>query len=561
MKGFLFVFPILALSASAQSLLPIPQLPPAPSLHLSVNTNGYFVFSWPNNTMGSQSSLNSTNVPLEVRSGIIKVGAWGYGAWFLKSTGELIIYSSQYSGVQKVTLPEFFRSNLALMYYYRPTSEVFIGVSKNGQLGIMFGTNVNTFTQPAGGTNVMEAKFGIGAGSFTGFLTRHSNGKIKAWAFAMETVAPTNHIADQLENIRSLDGSGNCGLALNSNGQVFGWLSPTEGLPIPSAASQGVVQVSSPLMGDSSEYFYALKNDGSIVYWNAQGNLMGLPSELSGKQFVKVLRVGPGAALALTRQGQVMGWTRSSDGSLMPHLLPSSLASGIQNLMRVDSTYSTSPEAPTALAQNGQGGLLPLKSSWNGVSTSWTVDGSFPSGISGQGAILDSFVPRYGTGMSDFNFSLSSDGDLAVATYAGLPLDVLAKLVAEKILINSNNFGLATKTEVGGAVTQGVQQVLSAPSEYNLFTPLHVQAERTAGQNDVVANPNQWTLYTTNQIKAMVMGDLMLTRTNNGQFVLNYDIEQSDDLKNWAPYQAIAMPLTNLPTDKAFVRIKLKNQQ
>ena len=53
----------------------------------------------------------------------------------------------------------------------------------------------------------------------------------------------------------------------------------------------------------------------------------------------------------------------------------------------------------------------------------------------------------------------------------------------------------------------------------------------------------------------------MLTRTNNGQFVLNYDIEQSNDLANWAPYQGFALPLTNLPTDKAFVRIKLKNQQ
>ena len=53
----------------------------------------------------------------------------------------------------------------------------------------------------------------------------------------------------------------------------------------------------------------------------------------------------------------------------------------------------------------------------------------------------------------------------------------------------------------------------------------------------------------------------MLTRTNNGQFVLNYDIEQSDDLKVWAPYQNFTMPLINLPTNKAFVRINLKNQQ
>ena len=130
--------------------------------------------------------------------------------------------------------------------------------------------------------------------------------------------------------------------------------------------------------------------------------------------------------------------------------------------------------------------------------------------------------------------------------------------LAQAILASSNNYGLATKTEVGGAVTIGVQQVLSAPSDYNLFTTQQVQSERTAGQNDVLSNPNQWTLYTTSQIQGMAIGDLVLTRTNGGQFVLNYDIEQSEDLANWTPYQGFALPLTNLPTNKAFVRIKAK---
>jgi len=161
-------------------------------------------------------------------------------------------------------------------------------------------------------------------------------------------------------------------------------------------------------------------------------------------------------------------------------------------------------------------------------------------------------------GAAGDSYSISFNSDLAVEIYAGLPLDVLARLVAEKILNISNNYGIATKTEVGGAVSQGVQQVLSTPSDYNLFTSQQVQAERTAGQNDVLANPNQWTLYTTNQIKAMAIGDLVLTRTNNGDFVLNYDIEQSEDLVTWTPYQGFAMPLTNLPTNKAFVRIKAK---
>jgi hypothetical protein len=65
-------------------------------------------------------------------------------------------------------------------------------------------------------------------------------------------------------------------------------------------------------------------------------------------------------------------------------------------------------------------------------------------------------------------------------------------------------------------------------------------------------------LYTANQIQNMAMGDLVLNKNVNGTFTLNYDIEQSTDLQNWTPYQAVSVPLNGLPTDKAFVRVKLK---
>jgi len=65
-------------------------------------------------------------------------------------------------------------------------------------------------------------------------------------------------------------------------------------------------------------------------------------------------------------------------------------------------------------------------------------------------------------------------------------------------------------------------------------------------------------LYTASQMQAMAIGDLVLTKNVNGSFTLNYDIEKSTDLQTWTPYQAFSMPLTGLPTDKAFVRIKAK---
>ena len=65
-------------------------------------------------------------------------------------------------------------------------------------------------------------------------------------------------------------------------------------------------------------------------------------------------------------------------------------------------------------------------------------------------------------------------------------------------------------------------------------------------------------LYLANQMQAMAIGDLVLTKNANGSFTLNYDIEQSTDLQTWTTYAPLSLPLTGLPTDKAFVRIQIK---
>jgi hypothetical protein len=65
-------------------------------------------------------------------------------------------------------------------------------------------------------------------------------------------------------------------------------------------------------------------------------------------------------------------------------------------------------------------------------------------------------------------------------------------------------------------------------------------------------------LFTASQMQAMAIGDLVLTKNANGSFTLNYEIEQSTDLQNWTRYEALSLPLTRLPADKAFIRIKAK---
>ena len=78
------------------------------------------------------------------------------------------------------------------------------------------------------------------------------------------------------------------------------------------------------------------------------------------------------------------------------------------------------------------------------------------------------------------------------------------------------------------------------------------------GTQSILSNPNVYNLYTTSQIQNMAVGDLVLTKNVGGTFTLNYEIEKSADLQQWLPYQNLSLPLTGLPTDKAFVRIKVK---
>jgi len=124
--------------------------------------------------------------------------------------------------------------------------------------------------------------------------------------------------------------------------------------------------------------------------------------------------------------------------------------------------------------------------------------------------------------------------------------DAFITALANKIIARNGNYGLSIKSEL---------ETLATKSE---LTSSLTQS-RTDGINSVLSNPNLWTLYTTSQIQNMAVGDLVLTKQVNGQFMLNYDIEQSEDLQTWTTYQAMYMPLTGLPEDKAFVRIKMIN--
>ena len=111
-----------------------------------------------------------------------------------------------------------------------------------------------------------------------------------------------------------------------------------------------------------------------------------------------------------------------------------------------------------------------------------------------------------------------------------------------------------------GRPTQEVtaKDIIQAPDIVGLYSNEQYSARYEAGQQSVIASPNSYSLYTANQIQALAFGDLVLSKNANGSFTLNYDIEQSTDLQNWSTYAPLSTPLTGLPADKAFVRIKAK---
>ena len=136
--------------------------------------------------------------------------------------------------------------------------------------------------------------------------------------------------------------------------------------------------------------------------------------------------------------------------------------------------------------------------------------------------------------------------------------DAFVNAVANKILAKSDNYGLAVKSELETLATYSELTSAIEPLATKTQITTAINEGKASGIASVTASPNTWSLFTTSQIQNMAVDDLVLTRQENGSFVLNYDIEQSTDLQTWTRYEALSLPLTRLPTDKAFVRIKAK---
>ena len=280
-------------------------------------------------------------------------------------------------------------------------------------------------------------------------------------------------------------------------------------------------------VGGESQWTYYIENGGAIITASTATGAVTIPSVLGG---YAVKKVGGG--------GSIFGNYKTSVTSVV---FPEGVTHiGINTFQHCSNlTNVTIPSSVVSIASSAFQDCSNLTS----VSIPfYTTVVEFPTNT---GSTYPQIIPDYTilVGRDDFVNTLVSKLANTLANN-----DAFVTAVANKILAKSGNYGLSVKSEL---------ETLATKSE---LTSSLTQS-RTDGINSVLSNPNLWTLYTTSQIQNMAVGDLVLTKNVGGTFTLNYDIEQSEDLQTWTTYQGYALPLTNLPTNKAFVRIKAKGTE
>ena len=553
---------LLLLTPSFSKALPPfpPQIPSYPPQRAVLPSEGYFLIGWDSmgaGGMGMPKNPNPNTVPLNARANIVKIAGrksmGGAGATVvLNTSGAVVAMQTGMPSSTEYAVPTEASSGVVDIV---ASGDSCYAIKNNGKL-IVWRITDNYGNSPTLPDDVSSGVVKVsGLNGDSGFVILKESGQVKCFAkdFITITNPPTGpamppttsmqiiyadlptppEVSTGGVQIWSNESMGAAKiLALKNNGQVIGWTytgGSYSSLNLPDILGSGVAQIKSDSL--------FLMQDGSVVslYYNPAGEPTVSILRGTEKDAVDVSRDTQTITTdtyILTKEGAVVGY--DSSGSAL--ILNSELTNDIKEISIWNGNN---------LALKNTGKVL----KWSYPLTE--LDNSLPLFTKSQ-------IPSLGDLGNVSYLMLSASADTAVALYCGLPLEVLVQLVSDRIKKQPQNYGLATQSGLSTAI-----QTLATKSE---LSPLATKAEltsslsqsRTDGINSVLSNPNLWTLYTTNQIKNMAIGDLVLTRTNNGQFVLNYDIEQSEDLANWTPYAGFAMVLTNLPTDKAFVRIKAK---
>ena len=340
-------------------------------------------------------------------------------------------------------------------------------------------------------------------------------------------------------------------------------------------------------MGQVTEglWTYIIENGGVTITASTATGAVTIPSELGGSA---VKKVGDGSA-------PIFGWPNTSVTSITISsiIIPNSVTS-IGSFAFYGCTSLTSITIPNSVTSIGDGAFNAC-SSLNSITIPNSVTSIENSAFYNCTALASVTIGNSVTSIGDWVFygctsltsvtipnSVTSIGSSAFYGCSGLTSIIIPNSVTnigdnaffdctnlQRVYLPARfeatypNFSLTASQvsfydQTSPSYLAGQQSVINNPSAHNLYTATQHTANFNAGKDSILNSPNSNGLYTTSQIQNMAVGDLVLNRQENGSFVLNYDIEKSEDLQTWTTHQALSLPLTGLPTDKAFVRIKPK---
>jgi hypothetical protein len=162
-------------------------------------------------------------------------------------------------------------------------------------------------------------------------------------------------------------------------------------------------------------------------------------------------------------------------------------------------------------------------------------------------------------------FLLSADP----SPFLGLPLEMLARLVAEEILSHEDNYGLASRPfllsavadYLGPAKEAGRLEVQSAPQDFGLYSEESYQQSVEIGRGEVRDNPAAFNLYSADSIMDLNLGGVMLQKSQNTATVY-LQLQTASSLDE--PFVDADEPVeisVDLPGTKGFLRVRALGPQ
>lgn len=458
------------------------------------------------------------------------------------------------------------QSPFPLQIPVRPTSFPLAVPSRPTNVGEIVALSSNSVSPTTVGRAVAfsvatATPFGGGAPSTSGVALR-KDGTISTWG---AIAAPP----DNLTNVVAVANGVNFGLALKGDGTVVGWGYDANGSVSPPSSLTNVVALAA-----SAYSSIALKNDGTVVRWyvdqfvDPSSNPVIIQENLSD---VVAIAAGTQHNLALKSDGTIVGF-----GGVPPSIPPEisdvvALSTGGLALksdgtvLAFGSSMSSPPAGLTGVGVEAVGGGgYALKAdgklvSWAGPSSPpfITPPPPIPMSLTDVVQVAGGFaLTLEPNAVTKFNLQI-----------VGIDIDALTEAIAQRVVAASpDNFGIATKADLGGAIsnaaTQAITQVQSAPNDYSLYSSTQYEANRITGvaegKADVTNNPTAYNLFTESSIMDMNMGGLMLKKgTNASALDMELTVETKDNLSTngWQVAERITRSVA-LDAPRQFLRVR-----